>query len=218
MMDETLYDNILQRRDLPLLVERVNHAWNAEKIARVAFRDELTPSIKAEFILGKTILHSPAKAKHLRATQNIFETIRVHLRSRKIGEVFTEKAMIALGRNDYEPDIVFFSIAKSDFFTDDQLEFPAPDFIVEVLSDSTEKRDRGVKFEDYAEHGVGEYWIVDCDERAVEQYVIGPNGQYRLAQKVSQSVIGSVVVVGFQIPVLAIFDDNAFAEYLSRLA
>jgi len=214
MIDETLFEDLLQRRDLPFLIERVNQAWHVEKAAREVFRDELTPSVKAEFILGKTILHSPAKAKHLRATQNLVELLRNHVRRHGHGEIFTEKALITLSRNDYEPDIVFFTKAKSDLFTDDQVKFPAPDFVVEVLSDSTESRDRGIKFEDYAEHGVTEYWIIDCDEKAVEQYLIDLKGQYRLAQKVTQSSIESTVVIGFQIPVAAIFNVDALNEYL----
>lgn len=39
-----------------------------------------------------------------------------------------------------------------------------------MLSHSTEQRDRGVKFEDYAAHGVGEYWIIDAQAQAVERY------------------------------------------------
>ena len=47
---------------------------------------------------------------------------------------------------------------------------PAPDFIAEILSDSTASVDRGVKFQDYAAHGVGEYWIVDPVQQTIEQY------------------------------------------------
>ena len=69
--------------------------------------------------------------------------------------------MITLTRNDYEPDICFFRKDKSDNFTEDQVLFPAPDLVIEVLSDSTEKRDRGVKFKDYQAHKIEEYWIID---------------------------------------------------------
>ena len=41
------------------------------------------------------------------------------------------------------------------------MKYPAPDFIAEILSPSTDERDRGIKFEDYAAHGVGEYWLLD---------------------------------------------------------
>ncbi len=49
-----------------------------------------------------------------------------------LGEVGAEKVMIALTRNDYEPDISFFSKEKASKFTDDQMLFPAPDFVVET--------------------------------------------------------------------------------------
>jgi len=41
-----------------------------------------------------------------------------------------------------------------------------------VLSPSTEKRDRGIKFRDYELHGVGEYWIVDTVAESVKLYLL----------------------------------------------
>jgi hypothetical protein len=76
-----------------------------------------------------------------------------------------------------------------------------------VLSESTEQRDRGVKFDDYADHGVAEYWIIDCDETSVEQYGL-QEGVYKLAQKLKQGEIESLVIAGFGIPIAVIFDDQ----------
>ena len=76
---------------------------------------------------------------------------------------------------------------------------------MEVLSESTEANDRGIKFEDYAAHGVGEYWIVDPDQETLEQYLL-QGGIYRLAVKVKTGTIASVIVPGFEIPVRAVFD------------
>jgi hypothetical protein len=53
--------------------------------------------------------------------------------------------MIGLTRNDYEPDLVYFSKDKVDVFTDDQMIFPAPNFVVEILSKKTATRDEGIK-------------------------------------------------------------------------
>ncbi len=39
----------------------------------------------------------------------------------------------------------------------------APDFIVEVLSPSTNKRDTIVKLSKYEAAGVREYWMIDPD-------------------------------------------------------
>ncbi|MCM1264419.1 MAG: Uma2 family endonuclease [Butyrivibrio sp.] len=46
----------------------------------------------------------------------------------------------------------------------------APQFVMEVLSDSTEKYDRGEKMELYREQEINEYWIVNWNKRQVEIY------------------------------------------------
>lgn len=46
-----------------------------------------------------------------------------------------------------------------------------PRFVMEVLSDSTEKYDRGEKMQIYANAGIGEYWIVDWRKKQVEIYL-----------------------------------------------
>jgi len=51
----------------------------------------------------------------------------------------------------------------------------APRFVTEVLSDSTEKADRGCKKELYRKIGVLEYWIVDWRIQTVEIYIFHTN-------------------------------------------
>jgi len=48
----------------------------------------------------------------------------------------------------------------------------APDLIIEVLSPSTARNDRWVKFNSYEKAGVKEYWIVDPLNMTVEVYVL----------------------------------------------
>ncbi len=85
-----------------------------------------------------------------------------------IGNLYLGQLMIELSRNSYQPDIIYFDKQKSKAFHKEQMLFPAPDFVVEILSPSTEKNDRGIKFEDYALHGVAEYWIVDPATKSIE--------------------------------------------------
>ena len=47
-----------------------------------------------------------------------------------------------------------------------------PKFIMEVLSDSTEKRDRKEKMELYKAVEVAEYWLVDWRKKQVEIYLL----------------------------------------------
>jgi Uma2 family endonuclease len=88
--------------------------------------------------------------------------------------------------------------------------------VVEVISESTEARDRGVKMQDYAEHDIGEYWIVDPEGETIEQYLLR-DGAYELAVKVREGAITSAVVPGFTIPVRAVFDSDENLAALKRL-
>ncbi len=128
----------------------------------------------------------------------------------------TRNAFCVFPRNDYEPDIVFFGPEKAAKFLPETMRFPIPDLIVEVLSDSTQTRDRGVKFQDYEPHGVGEYWIVDPNSETVEQYLFD-DGIFNLILKSNSGEICSRVVSGFQIPIRAIFDADESHSVLKRL-
>jgi Uma2 family endonuclease len=136
------------------------------------------------------------------------------------GKTKSEKAMVSLTRNDYEPDVVFWRKEIADTFTPQQLHFPAPDLVVEVLSPSTEHRDRGIKMEDYAAHSIPEYWIVDTIKKTVEQYLLSEQNpfEYELYKKLnSEDFIQSTVIQGFRIPVAAIFDAKSNTEAISNL-
>ncbi|MEX2445653.1 MAG: Uma2 family endonuclease [Alkalispirochaeta sp.] len=55
----------------------------------------------------------------------------------------------------------------------------APDLVIEIVSPDSGFHDRGRKFDLYRDTGVGEYWIVDPDERVVEVYRLDADGSYR---------------------------------------
>lgn len=113
--------------------------------------------------------------------------------------------MTRFTRNDYEPDICFWQQEKASAFTENQYIFPVPDFIVEILFDSTEKTDRGVKKEDYARHGVAEYWIVDTDNKIIEQYLLS-GSEYAPPLKLKTGQLSSQVIQGFTVKVAEIFN------------
>ena len=138
-------------------------------------------------------------------------------RVRGLGTVKVEKCLCVFPRNDYEPDIVFFGREKAEELTPDTLKFPVPDLVIEVLSSSTEGRDRGVKFEDYATHGVGEYWIVDTVKECVEQYRQSAGEGYELVLKSSTGELRSEVIEGFAVPIRAMFDEEENVAALRKI-
>jgi Uma2 family endonuclease len=207
---------LLASPELPNAVAQLSTILESEKQRRERFYDEITPSMKAEFINGEVIVHSPVTLSHLQASRNIMRMLDGYVAGQALGQVFPEKALIALTRNDYEPDISYFAKEKADKFSATQATFPPPDLIVEVLSPSTERRDRGIKFKDYAAHGVQEYWIVNPDARELELYRL-EGGAYQLALKSGSGDVESFVVPGFTIPIKAIFDSELALQTLKQI-
>jgi len=57
--------------------------------------------------------------------------------------------------------------------------FGAPDFIIEIISESTSKKDLHDKYDIYEEAGVREYWIVFPIDEKVKCYIL-EDGKFRL--------------------------------------
>ena len=185
---------------------------------RREFYAAITEGDKAEFINGDVIFHSPVKLRHNVVTKRLLILLDTFVMMHDLGFVGYEKIMVSLTRNDYEPDICYFNQTKAADFKPDQMRFPAPDLIVEVVSESTEHNDRGVKFDDYAAHGVQEYWIIDPETETLEQYRLPDDGDvYDLVIKAKTGEVQSFAVPGFDIPVRAIFDPVANQETLQTL-
>ena len=66
-----------------------------------------------------------------------------------------------------QPDIVFISNARRGIICREGIR-GAPDLVIEILSPTTARRDRGIKLQLYHRQGVAQYWIVDPDAGCVE--------------------------------------------------
>ncbi len=196
---------IMQSPHLPALLDELNAAWKDEQRRRHEFWAHVDENVKAEFIQGEIIYHSPVYGRHWNASSNILTQLLSYVKSNDLGKVAVQKVMVRLTRNDYEPDICFWRKEVADAFKQKQSAFPPPDFIIEILSDSTRDRDYGIKMGDYADHGVKEYWIIDTDLNAIEQYLLS-DGVFELSQKLKEGRLASEVIHGFQIEVKEIFE------------
>ena len=185
---------------------------------RKDFYDFVTEDMKAEFINGEVVVHSPVANEHESVSSELYTLLNIHVSLNNLGRVTHEKLMISLTRNDYEPDICFFKKEKAAKFKEGQKIFPAPDMVVEVLSRSTEKNDRGIKFSDYALHGIKEYWIIDPRQKNIEKYLL-KNKAYQLDEKIHNgNIVTSTIIKGFSIPAKALFNKKAFLETLNKLS
>jgi Uma2 family endonuclease len=212
----TILDQLLHSPRLSLYYQQIQAVLEEERTRRQQFYATITEQEKAEFINGEVVVQSPAKFEHTDTSGNLLVLLRTYVQIHNLGFVGAEKMLISLTRNDYEPDICFFGSAKAAQFTPKQMQFPAPDLIVEVLSPSTEEKDRGLKCEDYAAHGVREYWLVDPATQTVEQYLL-QDDTYQLLTKARSGTIASVAVHGFDIPIHAVFDKATNLQTLQQI-
>lgn len=215
---EAVVERLARSPKLGLIYRDLAALWEQEQDARQRFYDGIEDGQKAEFINGKIIVHSPDKLKHVEVRKRLTKLLDTHVSIHGLGLVADEKLLVTLTRNDYMPDVVFYLKERSAVFQPDQWQFPAPDFAAEVLSASTRRRDRGVKFEDYAAHGVREYWLLDPDARTVEKYLLNTLDRYALEKKASgDEEIRSTLIPGFKAPASVFFDDRANLLALRRL-
>ena len=201
-----LMEQLLKSPRLRHYFDEIAERLRAEEAARQRFREQMNDDTRAEFINGEVVMHSPSKRHHNRTAERAHLLLKTYVEGRDLGEVGHEKYLVELTRNDVEPDVVFWSRAKSAAFRADQLLFPPPDLVVEVLSESTAHIDRGTKFEDYAAHGVTEYWTIDPDAESLEQYVLAGE-QYELRIKSGDGTVRCAAIPGAKFPVRALFDD-----------
>jgi Uma2 family endonuclease len=211
-----LLEPLLASPELPRYVQELREVLARERALRQKFYEEISEQHKAEFINGQVVLHSPVQRRHTLASDFLFKLISTYVDQNNLGWVGHEKLLVSLTRNDYEPDVAFWKAARAEDFAPDQMKFPAPDFVAAVLSASTEKNDRGVKFEDYAAHGVREYWLVDPAHEQIEKHLLRGR-RFSAAETFRKGSITSTVIAGLEIPVGAVFHREANLRALRRL-
>ena len=190
---------------LPDFIRQLDSDLAGEQRLRQHFHDTLREGDQVEFINGAVVKNPPVNLQHHDASFSLAMLIRAFVDSHGLGTVGHENLMISLARNDYEPDICYWRRDKAAAFLPHQIRFPAPDFVAEVLSEATAATDRGVKHEDYAANGVGEYWIVDPGGQSIEQYWL-EGSAYRLRVKTDDGALTSQIIPGFVIWTRAVFD------------
>jgi len=113
---------------------------------------------------------------HQRVIGEVFLVLRHQAEERGQGRVVVAPVDVILSETTVvQPDLVYLANRWPGRITGRGVEGP-PTLVVEVLSPSTMRLDRGPKRDLYARHGVPYYWIVDPEARAVEAYALGPEG------------------------------------------
>ncbi len=122
-----------------------------------------------EIIGGREYMMSRPSMDHIRVEGNIHSRFKNYLRGKRC-QAFLEPDVFLSEDDDHViPDVVI--VCNPDIITKKRIE-GTPDLVVEILSRSTEKKDRIDKLFTYEKYGVKEYWLVDPIRKSVMVYVL----------------------------------------------
>lgn len=132
-----------------------------------------------EILDGELSVTPAPMPKHQTASLNLGITIGGFVKARGLGRLFAAPIDLILESTAVlQPDLVFISNARLQIITQRAIE-GAPDLVIEILSPSTGRNDRGTKAQIYARHEIPFYWIVDPDRESIEIYRLH-DGSYLL--------------------------------------
>ena len=129
---------------------------------------------RAELIDGQIYNMAPPSYLHQRLVMELSATIRDYIKSHKGScEVLPAPFAVFLNQDDrnyIEPDISV--ICDPDKLNDKGCN-GAPDFIIEIVSPSSQRMDYLTKLFKYRTAGVCEYWIVNPMTQTIQTYFFG---------------------------------------------
>lgn len=136
----------------------------------------LPEDLRVELIEGTFfVMLAPSKV-HQIACLEIYRQIANFIREHDGKcEVYAAPTDVQLNKDDktiVEPDVFIVCHEEIDMV---ERVYGAPDFVLEVLSKSTEKKDKSIKMRLYKNAGVREYWILDPFKRIVTIYCFEKN-------------------------------------------
>jgi Uma2 family endonuclease len=136
---------------------------------------------KSEYVDGEMVAMTGASRRHNLIAVNISRDISQQLRGRPCESYSGDmRVRIPTTRAYMYPDVVV--VCGDPQFEDDYVDtLLNPTVLIEVLSESTERYDRGRKFGFYRTiESLSEYVLVAQDELRVEQYAKQPDGRWLL--------------------------------------
>ena len=133
-----------------------------------------------EIIGGEKIMAPAANLTHGSIVGRLYSIMLNHLELADKGYVFTDNTDVHFPDGSLlKPDLVIVLEKNSAIIDWSRGINGVPDMVVEVLSKSTQKKDRTVKKDTYEANGVREYWIVDPYMKAISVYLLR-DGKYFL--------------------------------------
>ena len=133
---------------------------------------ETSDDERYELLHGELVMAPAPLTDHQLVVMELGSQLHTFVKDRNLGAVLSAPTDVVLSDTDVvQPDILFVSNERRHIRTRENIQ-GAPDLVVEILSPTTAERDRSVKSDLYAQHGVHEYWIVDPYARTITVFLL----------------------------------------------
>ncbi|MBK8701024.1 MAG: Uma2 family endonuclease [Saprospiraceae bacterium] len=167
-----------------------------------------------EIIRGKIFRMSPAPGTaHQKISRNFGGLLYNHLKGKRCQySVAPFDVILPVKGKDFmhsdrvvKPDLVV--VCNPDYIKEKGC-FGVPDWIIEILSPHTTKKDLQDKFDLYEESGVNEYWIVEPRNKTVEVFILEEGTYRRVTAYVIDDLIPCYTLPELTIDLREIFEDE----------
>src|SRR5262249_23154418 len=125
---------------------------------------------KYELVRGQLFVTPPPSFEHEHIGTRLHRVLDPYVRTQRLGEVFRPRSVMRFQGSETEPDLIVLSAVDRTTYCDNM---PIPILIVEILSPSTRRRYLGDKRSFYLDAGVGDYWIVDPEQKTIRSIASG---------------------------------------------
>ncbi len=152
--------------------------------------------VKAEYVDGRVIMHSPASTRHVDMVSFLVTLLRLFVDKHDLGLVLGPELQVRLRPGLRRvPDLLFVAKDRLEIIRETFVEGP-PDLAIEIVSPDSIARDWREKYWEYEQAGVSEYWVIDPQARRMDVYRLEEEGRYK-AVAAEEGVYRSQVVSGF---------------------
>jgi Uma2 family endonuclease len=145
--------------------------------------ESVPPHLVAEIISGNLLTHPRPSRRHVTTAMALAGELVVPFQKGRGGPggwIFADEPELRLGANVLVPDLAAWRHERLEGHPETNYFSTAPDWVCEILSGSTETRDRTIKTRAYAEAGIPYFWLIDPRQQLLEAFELEKGSWRRL--------------------------------------
>lgn len=153
-------------------------------MTRATYADiEAAPeNLVAEIIRGELMTHPRPSPRHVTTAAALVSELAPPFQKGRGGPggwIFADEPELHVEQDVLVPDIAAWRAERLVGHPDTSFFATAPDWVCEVLSASTEKRDRTIKMDAYAAARIPHLWLIDPRQQTLEAFALDVDGRWK---------------------------------------